>query len=204
MFISVLYNTPKSDTNVSVWRTVMREYLLLLPLIFIFHDMEEIVGFGWFFRKNPWLYKRFPKVMKSYTGFTEMGMAMAVYEELILFGGVSLAAYYFPGRILYSVWYGFFLALAGHFCVHIGHTLYIRKYIPSFITSVISLPVSVIILIRTSRFLTFDALTVTGIALSILIMIGNFFMLHAFMQKVNNRINDPDKNCNEVPIPGRF
>lgn len=27
----------------------MKEYLLLLPLIIIFHDMEEMVGFGWFF-----------------------------------------------------------------------------------------------------------------------------------------------------------
>ena len=30
----------------------MREYILLLPIIFIFHDMEEIVGFEWFFRRN--------------------------------------------------------------------------------------------------------------------------------------------------------
>ena len=65
----------------------MREYLMFLPFIFIFHDMEEIVGFGWFFRRNPWLYKRFPKVMKNYIGFTETGMAIGVYEELLVFGG---------------------------------------------------------------------------------------------------------------------
>ena len=73
----------------------MREYLLLLPLIFIFHDMEEILGFGWFFRKNAWLYDRFPRIMKNYIGFTEFGMAVGVYEELLLFGAVSLFAYYF-------------------------------------------------------------------------------------------------------------
>ena len=43
----------------------MREYILLLPLIFIFHDMEELAGFGWFFRNNPWLLERFPKVMNT-------------------------------------------------------------------------------------------------------------------------------------------
>lgn len=30
----------------------MKEFLLLLPVIFIIHDMEEIVGFGWFFWKE--------------------------------------------------------------------------------------------------------------------------------------------------------
>lgn len=182
----------------------MREYLLLLPLIFIFHDMEEIVGFGWFFRNNPELYKRFPRVMKNYIGFTEMGMAIGVYEELIVFGGVSIASYYFPSAIMYSVWFGFFLALTGHFIVHIGHTLYIRKYIPSFITSVICLPSSVIILYKSAGYMSFDVVTVAGIVISILVMIGNFFMLHAVMRRINKRINSADENYNIVPIPGRF
>ena len=181
----------------------MREYLLLLPLIFIFHDMEEMVGFGWFFRNNPDLYKRFPKVMKNYIGFTEMGMAIGVYEELLLFGGVSILAYYFPSDILNSIWYGFFLALTGHFVVHIGHTLYIRKYIPSFITSVICLPVCVIVLVMSGAYLTFDLSAFIGVVLSILAMIGNFFMLHAIMKRVNRKINSPDKDYNIVPIPGK-
>lgn len=182
----------------------MREYLLLLPLIFIFHDMEEMVGFGWFFRNNPELYRRFPKTLKNYIGFTEMGMTIGVYEELLVFGGAALLAYYFPSKILFAVWYGFFMALAGHFVIHIGHTLYIRKYIPSFITSVISLPVSVIILIASSKLMTFDWITIAGIAISILAMIGNFFMLHVLMQRINKKINSSDKNYNIVPIPGRF
>jgi hypothetical protein len=44
----------------------MKEYILLLPIIFIFHDMEEIVGFEWFFRRNPDLYDRFPRLMKDF------------------------------------------------------------------------------------------------------------------------------------------
>ena len=61
----------------------MKDYILLLPIIFIFHDMEEIIGFGWFFRKNPWLFERFPKVMNNYRGFTNEGFAIGVYEEFI-------------------------------------------------------------------------------------------------------------------------
>ena len=55
----------------------MREYILLLPLIFIFHDMEKLAGFGWFFRNNPWRFERFPKVMNTYRGFTNEGFILA-------------------------------------------------------------------------------------------------------------------------------
>ncbi len=81
----------------------MREYILLLPLIFIFHDMEELAGFGWFFRNNPWLFERFPNVMNTYKGFTNEGFTLAVYEEFIPFFGVSLLAYYFPCSFLYGL-----------------------------------------------------------------------------------------------------
>lgn len=181
----------------------MQRFLLFLPLIFIFHDMEEILGFGWFFRNNPWLYERFPKVMKHYIGFTEFGMALGVYEELMVFGGVSLLSYCFPNKLFYSIWFGFFMALAAHFVVHIGHTLYIRKYIPSFITSVISLPASIYIMIKASYFYTFDFYTVIGIISGIIIQILNLMMLHMVMHRVNEKINDPKECYNMVLIPGR-
>ncbi|MCR5383063.1 MAG: hypothetical protein K6E72_00250 [Saccharofermentans sp.] len=129
---------------------------------------------------------------------------IGVYEEFFLFGGAALLAYYFPSKILYAVWFGFFMALAGHFVIHIGHTIYIHKYIPSFITSVISLPVSVLILLSSTKHMMFDWITIAGITMSILIMIVNFFLLHALMGKVNKKINSPDKKYNIVPIPGKF
>ena len=81
----------------------MKEYILLLPIIFIFHDMEEIVGFERFFSKNPDLFDRHPKIMKAYKGFKTDGFALAVYEEFIPFFGISLLASFFPGNILYSM-----------------------------------------------------------------------------------------------------
>ncbi|MBO4242374.1 MAG: HXXEE domain-containing protein [Clostridiales bacterium] len=167
----------------------MREYLLLLPIIFIFHDMEEIAGFGWFFGNNPWLYERFPKVMDTYRGFTHQGFTLAVYEEFIPFFGVSLLAYYFPCQVLFGLWYGIFLSLVGHFFIHIGHTIYIRKYIPCFITSVISLPVSVIILIKSAPFLEVSVLTISFIVIGILMMIANFKVAHGVMHYVNKMIS---------------
>lgn len=39
----------------------MKDYILLLPIIFIFHDMEEIIGFGRFFKKTPTCLSAFQK-----------------------------------------------------------------------------------------------------------------------------------------------
>ena len=56
--------------------------------------MEEIIGFGWFFRNNPDIYERFPKITNAYKDFTTAGMALAVYEEFIPFFGISLLAFF--------------------------------------------------------------------------------------------------------------
>ena len=166
----------------------MKEYLLLLPIIFIFHDMEEVVGFGLFFRRNPDLFKRFPRITKAYRDFTDMGFA-AVYEEFIPFFGISLLAYYFPGKILYALWFGLFLSLTAHFIVHIGQTIYLRKYIPSFITSIICLPPSILIMIKASKYITFDVTAIMLIITSILLMMANLRLAHAIGRRINTTIN---------------
>ncbi|SMC30925.1 Protein of unknown function with HXXEE motif-containing protein [Oscillospiraceae bacterium] len=165
----------------------MREYLLLLPIMFIIHDMEEIVGFGWFFRNNQWLFDRYPKVMNMYRDLKEMPWKLGVYEEFIPFFGVSLLAYYFPSNILFSIWYGFFLALTAHFFVHIGLSIKIRKYIPSVITSITEIPVSIIILYKCAKIMIFDSATVLFTIIGILLMLANFAFLIWGMTFLNRK-----------------
>ena len=169
-----------------VWS--MREYLLLLPIIFIFHDMEEIVGIEWFYSNNAWLFERYPKILKTYKGMTHMGFSAAVYEEFIPFFGVSLFAYYFPGQVVFALWYGIFLALTGHFLIHIGQALAIRKYIPCVITSLICLPVSIVILVKSASFIEWNTFAVALVIAGILLMLANFKAAHAVMHYVNKRM----------------
>ena len=72
----------------------MKEYILLLPIIFIFHDMEEIIGFERFYKNNPELFERFPRITSRFKGVRADAFALAVYEEFIPFFGISLLAYY--------------------------------------------------------------------------------------------------------------
>ena len=172
----------------------MREYLLLLPIIFIVHDMEEIVGFGCFFRNNPGLFDRYPRFMNMYRDLKDTAWKLGVYEEFIPFFGLSLIAYYYPSNLLYSIWYGFFIALTAHFFVHIGLSIKIRKYIPSVISSLIGIPVSILILYRCAMLMTFDSMTVLFIILGIVLMIANFAFLRwgmTFLSKKVNFKNDP-------------
>lgn len=163
----------------------MKEYLLLLPIIFIFHDMEEIIGFGWFLRKNPWVYERYPRITEGYQGFTTEVFALGVYEEFIPFFGVSLLAYYFPNRILTALWFGLMLALTAHFVGHIALCACIKMFIPSVITSVICLPIGIIILTKTANFLSFDYVTILSVLIGVIVMILNLTFVHWFMQKLN-------------------
>ena len=167
----------------------MKDYILLLPILFIFHDMEEITGFGWFFKNNTQLYERFPKVTAAYKDFSTEGFALAVYEEFIPFFGISLSAYFFPCKVLDALWLGLLLSLSAHFLVHIGQSIYIGKYIPSLITSVICFPVSVIIIIKALRITDIDLLTFVLIFTAIAGMIGNLKFAHSLMHRYGNRIS---------------
>ena len=167
----------------------MKDYILLLPIIFIFHDMEEIIGFGLFFRNNPQVFTKHPKLTAAYRDFTNEGFAAAVYEEFIPFFGISLLAYYFPSDILYAVWYGMFLALTVHFIVHMLVCLYAKKFIPSFITSIICLPVSILIMAQAAGYMTFSALTIAIIVLTIPAMMANGKLAHKIMHLLTRWIN---------------
>lgn len=168
-----------------VWS--VREYLLLLPIIFIVHDMEEIVGLERFYSKNQWLFERYPKILKTHKGLTHMGFSAAVYEEFIPFFGVSLLAYYFPGQVIYALWYGIFVSLTAHFFIHIGQAALIRKYVPCIVTSLICLPVSIVILMKSAAFIEWGVMAVLLVAAGVLLMLANFKVAHWVMHVVNKR-----------------
>lgn len=110
----------------------------------IFHDMEEIIGFGiWLQRNKKMLAEKYPYVLKTYRNFSTEGLALAVFEELIVCIVFSALVLYTNAEFFRLLWLGGFIACTLHFVVHIGQSIIIRKYIPALITSVICLPVSI-------------------------------------------------------------
>ncbi len=166
----------------------MHEYILLLPILFIFHDMEEIIGFGWFFRNNPYIFEKFPRITKAYKDYTTAGMALAVYEEFIPFFGISLLAYYFENDVLYTVWFGLLISLTVHFLIHIGQSIYIKKYIPSLITSIICFPITAVVLVNSSQYIVVSLSTALLMVGSILLMIVNLRFAHWLMRRFGKQL----------------
>ena len=165
----------------------MREYILLLPILFIFHDMEEIIGFGNFFKNNKSLFERYHRITKAYKTYSTEGMALGVYEEFIPFFGISLLAYYYPNRILCTIWFALMLSLAVHFAIHIALCIFIRKYIPSLITSIICLPVSILIIYKCIPVMKFDWLSLVVILVTAAFMMLNLKFAHWIMFKYNHK-----------------
>ncbi|AWH77390.1 HXXEE domain-containing protein [Clostridioides difficile] len=122
----------------------MEKYIWLFPLLFIFHDMEEIIGFGIWLKKNKsMLDKKYPFISKIYENYSTEGMAFAVFEEFILCIIFCILIVITDNQYVYLLWLGSFIAYTLHLVIHIGQSIIIRKYIPSLITSIICLPISI-------------------------------------------------------------
>lgn len=89
------------------------------------------------------LREKYPKILKTYKGFSTEGLSLAVFEELVLCIAGSTLAFLLDVPSLWYLWLGAFIACTLHFLVHIAQVIITRKYIPTVITSVICLPISI-------------------------------------------------------------
>lgn len=66
--------------NAVQWRRKMlKEYIWFFPLIFIFHDMEEKIGFGmWLKNKKDTLEKKCPSMLNSHKDFSTEGFSFYI------------------------------------------------------------------------------------------------------------------------------
>lgn len=127
----------------------MDKYIWLFPLIFIFHDIEEIIGFGIWLKKNKTvLDEKYPSISKTYKDFSTEGFALAVFEEFIVCILFCILALITKNEFVYYLWLGSFIACTLHFVIHIGQSIVMKQYIPALITSILCLPVSVWIIIK--------------------------------------------------------
>lgn len=169
----------------------MEKYVWLFPILFIIHDMEEIIGFStWLDKNKNMIMKRFPaiykKIDKSYKHHSTEGMAVAVLEELllcILFCLISLWCSF------YYLWLGGFIAFTLHLFIHIIQSIVIRKYIPALATSVLLLPVSIHLIVRFIGLMSADAFSIILYSLiGAIIIVINLKFAHHLMNKFTVKI----------------
>lgn len=165
----------------------MNFYVWLFPVIFIFHDMEEIIGFIPWLRKNRiFLESKYTKFIMPYEGVTTEGFAFAVYEELILCIAICIVSY-LTG--FYGIWLGSMIACVLHFVVHIVESIVIRKYIPAMITSIIALPVGILIIYKSAFALNYNIIQIILFCIIGIILIAvNLKFAHWLMRRYSKHV----------------
>lgn len=169
----------------------MKDIIWLFPLLFIFHDLEEIIGFiPWLQRNERLLAKKATAILKTHKDLSTEGFALAVAEEFVVVFFVSFFAIFYHTRFLYLIWLGGFIAFALHLVLHILQAIWIRRYIPALATSILCLPVSSIIIWKTTTLLHINTIELLVFSLiGVLIVISNLFFALWLGKQFSVRLN---------------
>jgi hypothetical protein len=109
----------------------------LLPIVFMFHDFEEIIMFKpWLDANRASLENRLPKQMlralAEQSRLSTSAFALAVAEEFIVLSALTLLTVELD---LYPFWAGIMLGFFIHLIIHIGQFAAYRGYVPVILTS---------------------------------------------------------------------
>ena len=108
-----------NDINAMVW---------LFPILFMFHDFEEIIFMqSWISKNRDYLDHRFPALSKKLSShfdqITTSAFALGVAEEFIIISIITVVSYVTNWYIL---WIGLFITFALHLVIHCFQALVIR------------------------------------------------------------------------------
>ena len=160
----------------------MGKYIWLLPVIFMFHDMEEIIGLADWIRKNySRIVERFPaaeRILSKYKEITTAGMAVAVYEELLVLLFICILTDLTDIPLILGIWFGGLLGFTLHLFIHIAQAILIRSYIPALITSILSIPPTIWLVVKSAVFIPMDAPSILGILIGISGVAANLKLAH--------------------------
>lgn len=165
----------------------MAHIFWLFPIIFMLHEMEEIIGFGRWLDKNKELMQKYRILARMYRQFSNEGFAVAVLEEYLLCIVITCVSVLFHTHI---IWLGTFIAFTLHLIVHILQSFVIKQYIPAVVSSILLLPVSILLILKTIFYFN-DSLLVIVISSVFCtgLMLLNLAFVHWLMRKVTEKLN---------------
>ena len=160
----------------------------LFPIVFMFHDFEEIIFFkSWITKNKQTLSERFPKLSNPFfTRFERLSVqafALAVAEEFIIFSIVTILSVLCES---YLLWLGIFMGFFIHLLVHLIQWIAFRGYIPAIYTSIISLiycTFALNFILKNNLFETREIVIWSFIGLGI--MVVNLFFAHKLAEVFN-------------------
>ena len=168
----------------------------LLPIIFMFHDFEEIIFFkSWMIKNREKLSERFPKLSKRFIARFEnlsvRAFSVAVAEEFVLLSIITVLSVVFEN---YLLWLGVFMGFFIHLLMHLVQWIVFRKYIPAIYTSVISLiycALSLNFILKNNLFETNEIIIWTFIGLGLMIL--NLIFAHKLAELFDKKLRSANE-----------
>ena len=160
----------------------MQSIFWLFPIIFMLHEMEEIIGFKIWSDKNRDIVGKYRWLSMLYRNFSNEGFSAAILEEYLLCIIITGASIFLK---VYIVWIGAFIAFSSHLVVHIIQSIVVKRYIPALASSIILLPISIFFIIKVIDIFEY---TLFNIAITsfvcTLTMLCNLIFVHKLMKRV--------------------
>lgn len=161
----------------------------LPPLLFILHDMEEII-FGMAWKKREPNIKKYVsiKFVPFGTARDAAGFSACVYEELLILTAISLFSS-LTGHC--GLWFGMMAANCFHLIVlHIvGGSVVYRAYVPGLVTACITVLPCIWVLLASEHFLHYSMLKMLAwIFIGIIVAMVNLHIMHKFADKIGSWI----------------
>lgn len=154
----------------------------LFPILFIFHDFEEIIFMQvWISKNKNYLCDRFPKVCKKllphFENITTSSFALGVAEEFIIISIITVISY---AMSWYDLWIGLFIAFTFHLLIHCFQAVILRKYVPAIVTSIICLPICIYMIKQIIQVFRLNTIILYSI-FGFIIMVINLCVIHKIM-----------------------
>lgn len=158
--------------------------IYLLPLVFMLHELEEIMMMPhWLPRHEEQLIRRFPparRMLRSLAKLPAPAFTLAVSEEFVILSACTVIA--LTTRCL-TPWYCCLIAFGIHLFVHLIQFLMIRKYIPTIVTTFLCLPYCIWAFVQAQPCYTPGETLLWGIT-GCAGCVANLLLIHRFAPKL--------------------
>jgi hypothetical protein len=164
---------------------------LTLPILFAIHNLEEVIVYEYFMRKNQTKFRqKLPKfvstkITKVAANHTTASFALGITVLTILFAIISYAAVLTNTHFAWLIWLAAALVLAWQLVVHVLSAIFWRGYAFGTITAVIFLPILVIMIKEFCTILTFSwaEIAIATIGVFVIGYVGGIAFLHGWLMK---------------------
>jgi hypothetical protein len=164
---------------------------LSLPILFALHNLEEVIVYEYFMRKNRAKFqKRLPKflatkITKIAGGHTTASFALGITILTLIFTAISYLAIWQNSHFFWLIWLATTLVFLAQLIVHVVSAIIWRGYAFGTITAIIFLPIFIIMISNFLPLMTFSWPEIIAAFLVIYVVgyVGGIAFLHGWLMK---------------------